>query len=401
MDLNFTADELAFRDEVRRFIEQNFDSEMRAAMARTRTGYIAKHLHIRWQKALNEKGWLAPNWPVEYGGPGWTPTQRYIYEQEMSSAGAPIVVPFGPRMLAPVIMKFGTEAQKKKYLPDILASNTWWCQGYSEPGAGSDLASLQMKAEDKGDHFLCNGSKIWTSEAQHADMIFCLVRTAQTKKPQEGISFLLIDMKSPGVTVSPIVTIDEASEGMQEVNQVFFDDVKVPKENLVGELNQGWTCAKYLLEFERGNAYSGHLKRHLAHLRKMAKAEQAHGAPLAQDPDFAAKLAQAEMDIMAMEMLELRVLGGTKSGQNLGAASSMLKTRGTELQQLVTELSAEAVGYYASPFTPLIEGSNEPTIGPDYADGAAPRYLNMRKVTIYAGSNEIQRNIMSKLILGL
>lgn len=401
MDLNFTAEELAFRDEVRRFIEQNFDSEMRAAMGRTRTGYIAKHLHIRWQKALNEKGWLAPNWPVEYGGPGWSPTQRYIYEQEMSSAGAPIVVPFGPRMLAPVIMKFGTEAQKKKYLPDILASNTWWCQGYSEPGAGSDLASLQMKAEDKGDHFLCNGSKIWTSEAQHADMIFCLVRTAQTKKPQEGISFLLIDMKSPGVTVAPIVTIDEASEGMQEVNQVFFDDVKVPKENLVGEMNQGWTCAKYLLEFERGNAYSGHLKRHLAHLRKIAKAEQAHGAPLSEDPDFAAKLAQAEMDIMAMEMLELRVLGGTKSGQNLGAASSMLKTRGTELQQLVTELSAEAVGYYASPFTPLIEGANEPTIGPDYADGAAPRYLNMRKVTIYAGSNEIQRNIMSKLILGL
>ncbi|MFN4309250.1 MAG: acyl-CoA dehydrogenase family protein [Ferrovibrio sp.] len=401
MDLNFTAEELAFRDEVRRFIEQNFDSEMRAAMARTRTGYIAKHLHIRWQKALNEKGWLAPNWPVEYGGPGWTPTQRYIYEQEMSSAGAPIVVPFGPRMLAPVIMKFGTEAQKKKYLPDILASNTWWCQGYSEPGAGSDLASLQMKAEDKGDHFLCNGSKIWTSEAQHADMIFCLVRTAQTKKPQEGISFLLIDMKSPGVTVSPIITIDEGGEGMQEVNQVFFDDVKVPKENLVGELNQGWTCAKYLLEFERGNAYSGHLKRHLAHLRRIAKAEQAHGRPLAQDPDFAAKLAQAEMDIMAMEMLELRVLGGTKSGQNLGAASSMLKTRGTELQQLVTELSAEAVGYYASPFTPLIEGGNEPIIGPDYADGAAARYLNMRKVTIYAGSNEIQRNIMSKLILGL
>lgn len=401
MDLNFTAEELAFRDEVRDFIKKNFDTEMQAAMARTRTGYIAKHLHIRWQKALNEKGWLAPNWPVEYGGPGWTPTQRYIYEQEMSTAGAPITVPFGPRMLAPVIMKFGTEAQKKKYLPDILASNTWWCQGYSEPGAGSDLAGLQMKAEDKGDHFLCNGSKIWTSEAQHADMIFCLVRTAQTKKPQEGISFLLIDMKSPGVTVTPIVTIDESSPGMQEVNQVFFDDVKVPRENLVGELNQGWTCAKYLLEFERGNAYSGHLKRHLSHLRKIAKAEQKFGQPLAADPDFAAKLADAEMGIMAMEMLELRVLGGTKSGQNLGAASSMLKTRGTELQQLVSDLAAEAIGYYAAPYTPLVEGSNEPVIGPDYVDGVAARYLNMRKVTIYAGSNEIQRNIMSKLILGL
>lgn len=401
MDLNFTAEELAFRDDVRGFIKKNFDAEMQAAMARTRTGYIAKHLHIRWQKALYEKGWLAPNWPVEYGGPGWTPTQRYIYEQEMSTAGAPITVPFGPRMLAPVIMKFGTEAQKKKYLPDILASNVWWCQGYSEPGAGSDLAGLQMKAEDKGDHFLCNGSKIWTSEAQHADMIFCLVRTAQTKKPQEGISFLLIDMKSPGVTVTPIITIDESTPGMQEVNQVFFDDVKVPKENLVGELNQGWTCAKYLLEFERGNAYSGHLKRHLSHLRKIARAEQKGGQPLAADPDFAAKLADAEMSIMAMEMLELRVLGGTKSGQNLGAASSMLKTRGTELQQLVSELSAEAIGYYAAPYSPLFEGSNTPVIGPDYADGAAARYLNQRKVTIYAGSNEIQRNIMSKLILGL
>lgn len=402
MDLNFTAEEIAFRDDVRRFIAENFDAEMRAAMARTRTGYIAKHLHIRWQQRLNEKGWLAPNWPQEYGGPGWTAVQRYIYDQEMMSAGAPIVVPFGPRMLAPVIMKFGTEAQKKKYLPDILASRTWWCQGYSEPGAGSDLASLQMKAEDKGDHFLCNGSKIWTSEAQHADMIFCLVRTAQTKKPQEGISFLLIDMKSPGVTVAPIVTIDEPSAGMQEVNQVFFDDVKVPKENLVGEINQGWTCAKYLLEFERGNAYSGNLKRGLERVRKIARAESTGGgAPLIEDPDFAARLAQAEIEIMALEMTELRILGQLRGGQNVGAASSLLKTRGTELQQMVTELAADAAGYYVSPFTPLIEGANEPTIGPDYADGVAARYLNMRKVTIFAGSNEIQRNIMSKLILGL
>ena len=402
MNLNYTPEEIAFRDEVRRFIDENFDAEMRAAMAKTRTGYIAKHLHIRWQKKLNEKGWLAPNWPQEYGGTGWTPVQRYIYDQEMSGAGAPIVVPFGPKMLAPVIMKFGTEAQKKKYLPDILASNTWWCQGYSEPGAGSDLASLQMKCEDKGDHFLCNGSKIWTSEAQYADMIFCLVRTAQTKKPQEGISFILIDMKSPGVTVAPIVTIDEPSEGMQEVNQVFFDDVKVPKENLVGELNQGWTCAKYLLEFERGNAYSGSLKRHLAQVRRMARAEsRGGGAPLIQDPEFAARLAQAEIEIMGLEMTELRILGQVKGGQNIGAASSILKTRGTELQQLVTELAADAIGYYAAPFTPLIEGANEPGIGPDYADGVAARYLNMRKVTIFAGSNEIQRNIMSKLILGL
>ena len=401
MDLAFTADETAFRDDVRAFIADAFDAEMRAAMARTRTGYIAKHLHIRWQQRLAAKGWLAPNWPVEYGGPGWTPTQRYIYEQEMAAAGAPIVVPFGPRMLAPVIMKFGTPAQKEKYLPDILNSRVWWCQGYSEPGAGSDLASLQMKAEDKGDHFLCNGSKIWTSEAQHADMIFCLVRTAQGKKPQEGISFLLIDMKTPGVTVAPIVTIDEPGAHMQEVNQVFFDDVKVPKENLVGEFNQGWTCAKYLLEFERGNAYSGHLKRALGHVRRIAAAEVAHGRPLREDPDFAQRLAQAEIEIMAQEMTELRVLGQFKSGQNVGAFSSLLKTRGTELQQLVTELAADAIGYYALSFQPLLEGGNEPDIGPDYASGPAQRYLNARKVSIYAGSNEIQRNIMSKLMLGL
>ena len=402
MDLAYTPEEVAFRDEVRAFIAANFDEEMRAATKRSRTGYIAKHLHIRWQKRLNEKGWLAPNWPREYGGPGWTPVQRYIFDQETGAAGCPIVVPFGPRMLAPVIMKFGTEAQKKKYLPDILASNVWWCQGYSEPGSGSVLGSLQMKAEDRGDHFVCNGSKIWTSEAQHADMIFCLVRTAQTKKPQEGISFLLIDMKSPGVTVAPIVTVDEPTAHMQEVNQVFFDDVKVPKENLVGELNQGWTCAKYLLEFERGNAYSGHLKRHLLHVRRMAREERSDGgAPLLEDADFSQRLAQAEMEIMGLEMTELRVLGQSRSGQNLGAASSLLKTRGTELQQMVSELGAEAAGYYMLGFNPLIEGANEPSIGPDYVDGVAQRYLNMRKVTIYAGSNEIQRNIMSKLILGL
>jgi alkylation response protein AidB-like acyl-CoA dehydrogenase len=402
MDLNFSKDELAFRDEVRSFIAEHFDAEMRAAMKRTRTGYIAKHLHIRWQKRLHERGWLAPNWPQEYGGPGWTAAQRYIYDQEMMSAGAPIVVPFGPRMLAPVIMKFGTPEQKQKYLPDILASNTWWCQGYSEPGSGSDLASLQMKCEDKGDHYLCNGSKIWTSEAQHADMIFCLVRTEQTKKPQEGISFILIDMKSPGVTVAPIVTIDEPGEHMQEVNQVFFDDVKVPKENLVGAWNQGWTCAKYLLEFERGNAYSGSLKRNMQRIRRMAAAEMAGGGePLVADPAFAAKLAQTEIEIMALEMTELRILGRLSGGQNVGAASSILKTRGTELQQAVTELAAEAVGYYMLPFTPHVEGGNEPGIGPDYADGVAQRYLNTRKVSIYAGSNEIQRNIMSKLILGL
>jgi len=400
VDLKFTADEIKFRDEVRRFIDENFDDELRAAMEKTRTGYIDKHLHIRWQKRLAAKGWMVPNWPVEFGGTGWTPVQKYIFEQEMSQANTPIVVPFGPKMLAPVIMRFGTPEQKKKYLPDIVQSNVWWCQGYSEPGAGSDLAGLQMRAEDRGDHYLCNGSKIWTSEAQYADMIFCLVRTEKTERRQDGISFLLIDMKSPGIKVDPIITIDEPVAGHQEVNQVFFDDVKVPKENLVGEEGRGWTCAKYLLEFERGNAYSGGLKRWLKQVKDIAKLERSDGEALIHDDDFAQKLAQAEIEIMTMEMTELRVLSAFSAGQNVGAVSSLLKTRGTELQQLVSELAVTAIGYYMVPFRAHVPGSNDAPIGPGY-EGLAPRYLNMRKTSIYAGSNEIQRNIMAKAILGL
>ena len=401
MDLKFSPEEVAFRDEVRRFIDENFDAELRTAMERTRTGYIAKDLHIRWQKRLHTKGWMAPNWPVEHGGAGWSPVQKYIFEQEMFQAGTPIVVPFGPKMLAPVIMQFGTPEQKKKYLPDILASQTWWCQGYSEPGAGSDLASVQMRADDKGDHFFFFFFKMWTSEAQYADMIFCLVRTEKAARRQDGISFLLIDMKSPGVKVDPIITIDEPALGHQEVNQVFFDDVKVPKENLVGEIGKGWTCAKYLLEFERGNAYSGGLTRWLKQVRHIASVERSDGMSLLADQDFSAKLAQTEIEVMAMEMTELRVLSSFKAGQNVGAVSSLLKCRGTELQQAVSELAVDAIGYYMVPFQALNPGANEPPPGPEYADGLAPRYLNMRKTSIFAGSNEIQRNIMAKAILGL
>ncbi len=401
MDLAFTPQDLAFRDEVRAFIDEAFDDDLREQMALTRNGYLPKEPQLRWQKRLAERGWLAPNWPEEHGGPGWTATQKYIYDTEMAAAGAPGVIPFGPRMVAPVIMKFGTPEQKAKYLPDILASNVWWCQGYSEPGAGSDLASLQMKAEDKGDHYLCNGSKIWTSAAQHADMIFCLVRTAKMEKRQDGISFLLIDMNSPGVTVEPIITIDDPPEGLQEVNQVFFEDVKVPKENLIGEENQGWTCAKYLLEFERGGAYSGRLKNGLKKVRNIAKAERVDGGAVIDDPAFAAKLAETEIRITAMEFTELRILSQLASGQNMGPESSLLKCRGSELQQEITELAVEATGMYALPFLPNHPGSNEEPIGPDYAGGVLPRHFNQRKVSIFAGSNEIQHNIMAKLILGL
>ncbi|GGD15928.1 acyl-CoA dehydrogenase family protein [Pyruvatibacter mobilis] len=402
MDLSFSKEDLAFRDEVRAFIEENFTDDLRRKMARTKNGYLDKEDHITWQKRLHAKGWAAPHWPTEYGGPGFTHSQHFIYDREMSAAGVPLTVPFGITMVAPVIMKFGSEEQKKKYLPDILASNVWWCQGYSEPGAGSDLASLQMKAEDKGDHYLCNGSKIWTTQAQHADMIFCLVRTAKMEKRQDGISFLLIDMKTPGIKVEPLVTLDGPAEGKQEINQVFFEDVKVPKENLIGEENKGWTYAKYLLEFERGNSYSPGLMRSLGKVRKIAADTIVDGEPLAAQPEFQAKINDVETQVRAMEYTELRIFSALSNGQNVGPESSMLKCRGTELQQAISELALEGIGYYSMPFVrDTFALSNEEVVGPDYAPPVAPYYFSLRKASIYAGSNEIQRNIMSKAVLGL
>jgi alkylation response protein AidB-like acyl-CoA dehydrogenase len=401
MELAFTEVDLAFRDEVREFLDYAIDDELRYQISVSRNGYLPKEHQLRWQDHLSEKGWLAPNWPVEFGGTGWTQTQKYIYETEMAAANAPGVVPFGLRMCAPVIMKFGTDEQRNKYLPDMLANKTWWCQGYSEPGSGSDLASLQMRADDQGDHYLVNGSKIWTSAAQHADMIFCLVRTAKMEKRQDGISFLLIEMDTPGISVEPIITSDDPEIGTQEVNQVFFTDVKVPKENRVGEENKGWTYAKYLLEFERGNAYSQRLRQGLAKVRHIAKAERADGSTVYDDPAFRTKLADCGIRVDAMEFTELRILSKLAGGQNMGPESSLLKCRGTELQQDVTSLALEATGLHAMPFQPLIQGSNLEPIGPDYAPGIAPRFFNSAKVSIYAGSNEVQRNIMAKLILGL
>ncbi|GLQ05715.1 acyl-CoA dehydrogenase family protein [Sneathiella chinensis] len=401
MDLSFTKTDAEFRQEVVDFISENFDDDLRGKMATNRNSYLPKEDHVKWQNALAKKGWLATDWPVEYGGPGWTPTQKYIFETEMANANAPGIMPFGLKMCAPVIMKFGNEEQKKRFLPRILSNEDWWCQGYSEPGSGSDLASLQMKAEDKGDHFLCNGSKIWTTLAQYADWIFCLVRTSTEGKRQEGISFLLIDMKTPGIKIDPIQTLDLPVSGMQEVNQVFFDDVKVPKENLIGEVNQGWTYAKYLLEFERGNAYAGRLKRGVEKIRTIAFSETDGNSPVIENPDFRQKLAKLEVEVQALEMTELRILSKLGSGQNMGPASSLMKCRGTDLYQAVVELALEAVGTTAVPFLPLRPGQNEEPVGADYASGVAPRYFNARKVSIYGGSNEIQRNIMAKLILGL
>ena len=403
MDMEFSQEHLNFRDEVRSFIAENFDADLKAKSQRTVGAYLEKDDHVRWQKKLYEKGWMAPNWPTEHGGTGWDATQRYIFDTEMSRAGTPRVPAFGYKMVAPVIMAYGTEEQKKKFLPDILASKVWWCQGYSEPGSGSDLASLQTRAVPDGDDYIVNGSKIWTTRAQDADWIFCLVRTSTEGKRQEGISFLLIDMTTPGIKVEPIITLEQGQVPDQEVNQVFFDDVRVPRGNRVGEENDGWTVAKYLLEFERGNAYSGSLLGGLEKLRWVAEMETSSGQRLIDDPDFSARLATMEIEVRGVETTELMVLSALSGGQRTGPVSSMLKCRGTDTVQAITELTVEAIGYYAQPYDMRVMafGNNTPPIGPDYSVTAAGKYFNTRKASIYGGSNEIQRNIMAKLILGL
>lgn len=402
MDLSFSKEDLAFRKEVRAFIAEAYDEDLRTKNAQSKNGYLDKEGMLKWQRALYRKGWAAPNWPVEFGGPGWTPAQKYIFELEMSAAGTPTMSPMGLKMVGPVIMAFGNEAQKKQHLPPILASEIWWCQGYSEPGSGSDLASLQMKCEDKGDHYLLNGSKIWTTHAQWADWMFNLVRTDPKVKPQEGISFILVDMKTPGIKVEPLVTLDYPVAGQQEINQVFYDDVKVPKENLIGQINKGWDYAKYLLSFERGNAYGPGLKRALGKVKKNASQTDAGGRALIEDQAFRAKLDDLEIQISAMEFFELRMFSAMSAGQRPGAEASMLKCRGTEIQQAISECAVEAIGYYAMPFVRDTWAKlNEPRPGPDFAAPVAPYYFNLRKASIYAGSNEIQRNIMAKAVLGL
>ena len=404
MDITFSEADRTFQEEVRTWLASAWPQEMRDKQARSAQGRISKEDIVAWQKRLAEKGWAATNWPAEYGGAKFTPTQSYIFDLERARVGAPGVIPFGITMVAPVIMKFGTQEQKDKFLPPILNSDVWFCQGYSEPGSGSDLASLKTKAEDQGDHYLVNGVKTWTTLAQYADWMFCLVRTSQEDIRQMGISFILIDMNTPGIEVKPIITLDEPGEGFQEINMVYFQDVKVPKENLVGEEGKGWTCAKYLLEFERGNAYSPSLKGAMTHLKQFAQAERdGSGASYWSNAAFQARYQDVQVQTLAMEYTELRILGALAAGQNVGPESSMLKTRGTELQQAVTELALEIAGAYGSPLdqsTPY-PGDNFQAVGSDDANGTAQEYFNTRKVSIYAGSNEIQRNIMSKLVLGL
>lgn len=326
---------------------------------------------------------------------------------EMAAAGTPSTSPMGLSMVAPVIMAFGSDAQKQKHLPPILSSDIWWCQGYSEPGSGSDLASLQMSAVRDGDDYVLNGSKIWTTHAQWADWIFCLVRTSRDGKPQEGISFIIFPMDLPGISVSALPTLDGPSDNQQEINQVYFENVRVPiKDSLIGEENKGWTYAKYLLQFERGNAYAPGLRNALSKTKKIARIEQADGRPLLQDADFARKVANLEMKIESLNATELRIFSALSAGEAVGPESSMLKCAGSEMQQAISELTLEAVGGYAAPFVQdtfalARAGTNETMGTPDHAAPAAPSYFNYRKTSIYAGSNEIQRNIMTKMVLGL
>lgn len=392
MDLEFTKEELAFREEVRAFVTAKLPPDIREKVDMGQP--LAKEDAVRWQKILHEKGWAAPNWPVEYGGTGWTTTQMYIFDDEMGAAGAPPVVAFGLKMVAPVIYTFGSEEQKKRFLPDILASNVWWCQGYSEPGSGSDLASLSTRAVRDGDHYVVNGTKAWTTLGQYADWIFCLVRTDPNAKKQQGISFLLIDMKTPGVSVHPVITM----EGDHEVNETHFEDVRVPVENRIGAENQGWTYAKYLLTHERTNvANIGNLKRNLRRLRREAAKVKVGDSVLLETPEFARKVAAVEIQITALEFTALRVLSKVARGGAPGAESSLLKVRGTEIQQAMTELMLEASGYEGFAFVP----ENGQAVNAKWTARTAANYFNYRKVTIYGGSSEVQKNIMTKAVLGL
>lgn len=398
MNLDFTPEDEAFREEVRAFLRDKLPP---AIAEKVRTGKrLSKADHEQWHAILNARGWLANHWPVEWGGPGWSVMQRFIFETETAMAHAPRIVPFGLSMLGPVLMKYGTEEQCRHYLPRILDGTDWWCQGYSEPGAGSDLASLKTTAVRDGDHYVVNGQKTWTTLAQYANWIFCLVRTSNEGKRQEGISFLLIDMTSPGIEVRPIKLL----EGDHEVNEVFFTDVRVPVSNLVGEENKGWTYAKYLLTYERTNiAGVGGSMEQFAQLKRIAATTWRDGRLLRDDPLFAQRMARLEIDLENMKTTNLRVLDAAGAGHAPVAESSMLKIRGTEIRQEINDLTRRAAGRYAHPFIDeaLDDGWNGEPVGPEWANPVAAQYFNNRKLSIFGGSNEVQREIITKAILGL
>jgi alkylation response protein AidB-like acyl-CoA dehydrogenase len=393
MDLEYSKEELAFRAEVRGWLANNLPADLRDKVARY--AHLSRDDLLRWHRILAAKGWIAPSWPHKWGGTGWNVVQRYIFDEACGYAGAPPLVPFGLLMCAPVLLKFGTQAQKERFLPRIYQGEDFWCQGYSEPGSGSDLASLSTRAVRQGNRYIVNGQKTWTTLAHMADWIFCLVRTkADAEHKQEGISFLLIDMKSPGITVRPLILMD----GAHEVNEVFFDDVSVPVENLVHDEGKGWMVAKYLLGHERMNtARIGVSQRELEKLKAFAARQSHDGRPLAEDTRFRDKLSRVEVELMALSITNLRFLDQLRGGRSPGAEVSMLKIKGTEIQQALTELMMQAAGPMAQPLAPVDGGVDFD----DFTASLAPRYCNYRKTSIYAGSNEIQRNIIAKIALDL
>ncbi len=398
MDLNFTPEEQSFRNEVRRFLADKAPTRL---TDKVRNGLrLSKADMEQWHAILNAQGWLGNHWPRHYGGAGWSAVQKFIFDHECALACTPRIVPFGISMLAPVLIKYGNEAQRQHWLPRILNGQDWWCQGFSEPGAGSDLAAVTTTAIRQGDHYLVNGQKTWTTLAQFANMVFCLVRTNREARKQEGISFLLIDMNTPGVEVRPIMTLD----GELEINEVFFTDVKVPVANLVGEENKGWDCAKYLLTYERTNIGGvGLSMAAMERLRQVAGRVSKNGKPLAQDPLFAARMARVEIDLENMKTTNLRVIAAVAGGGAPGAESSMLKIKGTEIRQELTSLMRRAMGPYAQPYihAALDEGYTGDVLGQPESAYAAAQYFNNRKLSIFGGSNEIQKNIISKMILKL
>ncbi len=395
MDLSYSPAEIAFREEVRDFLHTELPTDLSTKVRNTDP--LTKRDMERWHAMLNARGWLATTWPEEYGGTGWTPVQRHIFEEECCAANAPRIVPFGLNMLGPVLIKFGTPEQQAEYLPRILDGTDWWCQGYSEPGAGSDLASLKTRAIRDGDHYIVNGQKTWTTLGQHANRIFCLVRTSTEGKPQSGISFLLIDLDTPGIEMRRIRLI----EGGHEVNEVFFTDVHVPARNLVGEKNQGWTIAKYLLSHERTNiAGVGFSAQGFQELLNLARQTRRNGKRLIDDPLFAARLAEIEIELEAMKITNLRMLAAAQKNGAPGPEASILKIKGTEIRQAINDLARRALGPAASPFPSEDLDGNAALAPPEHARNAE-RYFNNRKLSIFGGSNEIQKNILAKTMLGL
>jgi alkylation response protein AidB-like acyl-CoA dehydrogenase len=399
LNISFSAQHEAFRDEVRGFLDEALDDELRLAQKYCPGIFLDYEHNMRWHKILHRKGWIAPAWPKQYGGTGWDLTQRYIWSTEATLAGAPNPAPMALGMCGPMLIGHGTQAQKDYFLPRILSGEDYWCQGYSEPGSGSDLASLALRADSDGDHYVLNGSKIWTTHAHYANRMFCLVRTDGSGRPQQGITFLLLEMDSPGITVEPITF----ASGTHEVNQVFFEEVRVPKSNRVGEENQGWAVAKYLLEFERGGGGSAGYRTALGRIKTLAAQIHTAGGTLDQDPDFKQKLDAADIKMQAIGYTEMRIMSALSQGENPGPESSIMKNLGANMGQRLTELTVEAVGLYTAPHQPQARevGSNVPAVGPEDGIVAFSRYFNLRASSIAGGSNEVQKNIVAKLVLGL